>query len=146
MIIAVTGGRDFNDRAWVMWALDRASSGLDDVQLVVGDASGVDTWARLWALERGHQVRVFVADWSTHGRAAGPIRNREMLDQGRPELLVAFPGGRGTADCIRAARERLIPVLMANRNAKGAPPPAPAVRNDIPSANQSEGPDMRSPA
>lgn len=56
-----------------------------------------------------HDCQVYEADWGKHGRAAGPIRNRKMLEH--VELLIAFPGGRGTEDCIRAAHEQGIPVL-----------------------------------
>lgn len=46
----------------------------------------------------------FEADWHTHGRAAGPIRNRRMIEEGKPDLVVAFPGGRGTANMVNQAR------------------------------------------
>jgi hypothetical protein len=53
-----------------------------------------------------------MADWNTHGRAAGPIRNQRMLDEVKPELVVAFPGGRGTADMVRRAREAGVNVYL----------------------------------
>lgn len=43
-------------------------------------------------------------------RAAGPIRDQEMLDKGKPDLVVAFLGNRGTADMVRRAREAGVPV------------------------------------
>ena len=49
-------------------------------------------------------IELFPADWKVRGRAAGHIRNQQMLDEGRPHLVVAFPGGRGTADMVRRAR------------------------------------------
>ena len=48
---------------------------------------------------------VYMADWDGLGRKAGPIRNQRMLDDGKPDLGIAFPGGRGTADMVRRARE-----------------------------------------
>jgi hypothetical protein len=51
------------------------------------------------------------ADWKAHGRAAGPIRNQRMIDEHRPELVVAAPGGRGTADMVRRARAAGIEVF-----------------------------------
>ena len=52
------------------------------------------------------------ADWKQYGRGAGPIRNREMLQYSEPDIVVAFPGGAGTADMIRAARTAGYPVVQ----------------------------------
>jgi hypothetical protein len=61
-------------------------------------------------------IDVYVAQWKKHGRAAGPIRNQRMLDKGKPDLVVAFPGGRGTADMIRRAERAGVPVRIADRD------------------------------
>jgi hypothetical protein len=50
---------------------------------------------------RGVDIRTFSADWDKLGAAAGPVRNQKMLVEGRPDLVVAFPGGKGTADMVR---------------------------------------------
>lgn len=52
----------------------------------------------------------YPADWEKHGRAAGPIRNEKMLIVGTPDMVLAFPGGRGTADMIRKAEAAGLPV------------------------------------
>lgn len=98
----VCGGRDFED-----WAL--LSRKLDELALTFvmeGGARGADALARRWALDRlgptGH--RCFPADWASLGKSAGHARNQEMLVVGRPDLVVAFPGGRGTADMVHRAR------------------------------------------
>lgn len=49
------------------------------------------------------------ADWSTHGKAAGPIRNQQMADA-RADLCLAFPGGKGISDMVRRAERAGIPV------------------------------------
>lgn len=108
MKVVVTGGRDFQDRDFVFQTLD---SIIDVESLAVGDASGADQLAAEWASLRGIPCKVFKADWETNGRAAGPIRNGLMLDTVRPDLVVAFPGGRGTADCVRQARAKGFEVL-----------------------------------
>jgi hypothetical protein len=59
---------------------------------------------------RGVEVLEFSADWKTHGKSAGPMRNRQMLNDGQPTAVVAFPGGRGTADMIHAAKAVGLPV------------------------------------
>lgn len=53
---------------------------------------------------------VFKADWSKDGRKAGPVRNSVMLSVGKPDLVIAFPGGRGTADMVRKAKAKGVPV------------------------------------
>jgi hypothetical protein len=57
---------------------------------------------------------VFYADWDKHGRAAGPIRNQQMLDEGKPDLVVAFllPQGSGTLDMIRRTEKAGIEVRV----------------------------------
>ena len=64
-----------------------------------------------WAKVRGIECVVFHADRAKYGRAAGPIRNQQMLDEGRPTLVVAFPDGRGTADMVRRARSAGVEVI-----------------------------------
>lgn len=83
-----------------------------------GGAPGADEGSGLWAAARGIPVLPFLADWNRHGDAAGPIRNADMLagrhpTEGqvpRPELVVAFPGGEGTADMVRKAKAAGVPV------------------------------------
>jgi hypothetical protein len=56
-------------------------------------------------------VECFPAEWDKRGRIAGPVRNALMLDVGKPDLVVVFPGGRGTADCVRQARAAGVQVI-----------------------------------
>jgi hypothetical protein len=60
--------------------------------------------------ERGVTVEQFPAEWGRLGRAAGPIRNAVMLRDGKPELVIAFKGGAGTADMKARARKAGIEV------------------------------------
>ena len=104
MILLACGGRDFTDRDAVFRALDRAHAKRPVTMLIHGAARGADTLAGEWADERGILSAGVKALWDKHGRQAGPIRNRGML-QLRPDAVVGFPGGDGTADMLRAARE-----------------------------------------
>ena len=79
-------------------------------EVIVGDAGGTDAAIRSLAYEFEHPCRVFFADWDTHGRSAGPIRNQEMVDT-HPNLCVAFPGGAGTANCTRLAKMAGIKII-----------------------------------
>jgi hypothetical protein len=79
-------------------------------RIVSGGAQGADYAAEVFAQERGIDLAVYKADWLAHGRAAGSIKNQRMLDEEKPDLVIAFPGGRGTADVKRRAREAGVPV------------------------------------
>ncbi len=103
MRVLVCGGRDYRDDAAVFAALDRLHSERGVSCVLAGAASGADHLAAAWAKARAIDLREFPADWKAHGRAAGPLRNRRMLAEGRPDGVVAFPGGRGTADMVKAA-------------------------------------------
>lgn len=116
MIIAVTGGRSYSDQAKVDAVLDAIWDQCNcKLTVVHGGAPGADACANAWVMAKrahGANVRkvVHYAEWGKFGKAAGPIRNSEMLMAHKIDLLVAFPGGDGTADCVRKARSRNIPV------------------------------------
>lgn len=99
--VIVCGGRAYSDLETVYRTLDALLPSLE--ALACGGAPGADTLALEWARGRGFPCDVFMADWQAHGRAAGPIRNQRMLEEFRPTLVIAFPGGRGTADMVRRA-------------------------------------------
>ena len=82
-----------------------------DLVLAHGGASGADTLAGRWAEENEIPVTVFEADWKGHGKSAGPVRNRRMLEEFRPDFVIAFPGGAGTENCVRFAHQRGILVV-----------------------------------
>lgn len=71
--------------------------------IIHGDARGADTLADAWAQRHKVAVVSFPANWEKDGRSAGNKRNQQMLDVGRPDLVVAFPGGAGTADMVKRA-------------------------------------------
>ena len=100
MKVLVCGGRDFDDAALVEKTLDAT----EVTEIIEGGAKGADRLARQWAESREIPVRTFKADWRRYGRGAGPKRNEQMLDEGEPDLVVAFPGGSGTESMMRLAR------------------------------------------
>ena len=106
MIVLVCGGRDYCD-----WdALDDELSCLPITKIVHGDAKGADFLAKAWARSLGVEEVEYPANWSKYGHSAGPIRNREMLEKEDIDLVVAFPGGRGTEDMVKQATEKGITV------------------------------------
>jgi hypothetical protein len=111
MIFAVTGGRDFQGVAMVNQVLDALKARQPDLHLVHGAAKGLDTLARKWAERNGVPHTPFPADWDQYGKAAGHIRNGQMLTEGKPTLVIAFPGNKGTANMVDQARRAGVRVL-----------------------------------
>ena len=107
--IIVCGGRNFADYTLLCLTLDA----IDPRPEIVahGAATGADALAGHWARLSGATEMAFTANWGRYGPSAGPRRNAEMLAQMAPRLVVAFPGGRGTADMVRKARAAGVPVM-----------------------------------
>jgi hypothetical protein len=100
--VLVCGGRDYLDKDRVFATLDEIDAGDKIGLLVHGGSSGADSLAGYWARMRDVPAAMFKPDWS-EGPRAGPVRNARMLRVTRPDLVVAFPGGKGTADMVRLA-------------------------------------------
>lgn len=116
MKVLVCGGRYFNDAQLlnkVLMSFETASVGPIS-EIVHGDARGADTLAAQWAQDHGKIETPFPADWEKHGKAAGVIRNAEMLLQTQPHCIIAFPGGNGTADMVKRAKKAGYRVFTVN--------------------------------
>lgn len=113
MRVLVCGGREFQGVVDLDASLDAFHQGpRGPIELVIhGGARGADSMAGEWARSRGIACVVFEANWAAEGRSAGPIRNKRMLDEGMPDVIIAFPGGRGTANMTGQARDRGLEVL-----------------------------------
>ena len=138
VVIVATGGRD------LVWPQERIASALlqrsggRPVHLLLhGGARGADRAIGRAAQQLGWPVQSIAADWRRHGRAAGPIRNRFLLEQALLEaeahtspstsasvLVIAFPGGAGTASLVQQARSwsscSPVPLVVME-----VPPPSP---------------------
>lgn len=104
----ICGGRDFTDRATFEDAMSRFVEmwGCPN-RIVHGDATGADALAGGWGKRMGIEVIAVPADWQEHGKAAGPIRNEQMLTYA-PKRVIAFPGGKGTEDMVKRAKKLLL--------------------------------------
>jgi hypothetical protein len=120
MRVLVCGGREFDDWDLLNHTLyELFDSGLRDLTepfvIIQGGAKGADFLGRVWgkykAIEYPVEVIEYPADWKQYGKAAGSIRNKQMLDKGNPDLVVAFPGGTGTADMVRRAKKAGVEVV-----------------------------------
>ena len=129
MRVLICGSRDWKDQEIVdivVSGLMVEYSGFDKEGLVVinGKAPGADSCARIAAeqhRDNGERVRPqnFPADWTTFGNAAGPIRNQQMLDEGKPDLVIAFnddiSNSKGTRDMVRRAKQAGLPTFVISR-------------------------------
>jgi hypothetical protein len=113
--VLVCGGRNFTDRAALYAALDRLHGSRRFTVVIAGGARGADVLAVQWAKDRDIATEIYTADWRRFGRGAGPRRNKQMLDEGRPDLVVAFPGGKGTAGMTALALTAGIKVVHPGR-------------------------------
>lgn len=111
MRVLVCGGRTFSDREHLRGVLDRIHALTPITAVIHGAASGADAFAGEWAVSRNVIELRFPANWASDGRAAGPIRNKRMLREGRPDVVVAFPGGRGTGDMVLQAERANVRVI-----------------------------------
>lgn len=111
--IAITGGRDFDDKKFVWKCLDLLHKKSTIALLIVGDAKGADAHALAWAKARKVDYKRFEADWKLHGNAAGPVRNTQMVNYGLEnniDGLVAFPGGKGTLNMKNQCKHKQIKI------------------------------------
>ena len=86
-----------------------------DAVVIHGGAKGADSIAGQCASNRKLEVLEFPADWQRYGRGAGPIRNKQMLAMGQPDMVVYFhpnlSASKGTKHMIRIAREHGVPAI-----------------------------------
>jgi hypothetical protein len=110
--VLVCGGRTYADREALFRALDDVHMRVGPVTLIMhGGATGADRLGEAWAKAHGIAVDRYPAEWRIWGPSAGPRRNQHMLETGRPDLVVAFEGNRGTADMVRRARAANVDII-----------------------------------
>lgn len=112
--VLVCGGRDFLDQKFLNSELDRLHARHQFSCLIEGEQRGADIMARTWAIWRAVLYRPFPAMWGVGGQNAGPTRNRQMIVEGLPDLIVAFDtGGPGTSNMLKQARKAgFVPVVF----------------------------------
>lgn len=105
MRVLVCGGRNYDE--WK--SVSRVLSDLMPSVVIQGGAPGADSLAAKWADVNGIPLVTYPALWK-QGKKAGPMRNKFMLADSRPDLVVAFPGGRGTDEMVKLAEACGVPV------------------------------------
>lgn len=113
MRVLVTGDRTWKTYLSIRRELEKLPKGS---VVIHGAAPGADSLADLAAQHLGLEREAYPADWTTYGKAAGPIRNTAMIEQGKPELVLAFhphiEDSKGTRDCVAKAMAAEIPVKI----------------------------------
>jgi hypothetical protein len=106
--VLVTGGRGYTDQE-VIWG---ALADLEPSEIIEGGARGTDGYARGFSVNvMGKKPTTFPADWDTYGKQAGRLRNTKMLAESKPDFVLAFPGGNGTADMVSKAKAAGVTVI-----------------------------------
>lgn len=111
MRIIACGGRDYADEGRVAEVLSEYQQ-IGELLIAQGCAPGADRLVQRWCSFHRIPCAGFLANWKVHGKAAGPKRNAVMLATVEPDLVIAFPGGAGTADMVRRAREAGVEVRL----------------------------------
>ncbi|HEV7258956.1 MAG TPA: SLOG family protein [Bosea sp. (in: a-proteobacteria)] len=94
--------------------LDAAVVRLGLTHLACGDATGADALAAAWAEGRKIPFQIYAADWQAQGKAAGPLRNRRMLEEEVPSAVIAFPGSKGTRNMCDIAERAGVRVIKVD--------------------------------
>lgn len=110
--VLVTGGRDYADANRLRLCLDVLHDGEGVAVVIHGDARGADRLAARWAEDHRVPAIACPARWAVFGKRAGPIRNSAMLSEFAPDLVLAFPGGAGTADMVAKAHAAGVDVVV----------------------------------
>ena len=136
MLVLVCGGRDYGDvvtkgklpekveeyrnvfRVLDSFAVENSIYFLpvdnwlpSDIEIISGMARGADSVAVDWAVVNWCKVHEYPARWKEYGKRAGILRNKQMLEEGKPDVVIAFPGGKGTANMIKIAEEAGVRVV-----------------------------------
>jgi hypothetical protein len=113
MRVLVTGDRNWSNKDIIREVLKKYPT---DTILINGGARGADSIAAKIGKELGFKVETFKADWGAYGRAAGPIRNRKMLREGKPDVVEAFHDhildSKGTKDMVEISIAANLPVTL----------------------------------
>lgn len=115
--VLICGDRNYSDRDTIRaWLCKLQDWGYDTI--IEGEARGADTLAREEGKRLGFTILPFPANWDKYHKAAGHIRNKEMLEVGKPKLVVAFhknlSESKGTLNCINQAKELRINTIIVD--------------------------------
>lgn len=112
MRVLVCGGRKFYNKVLFRYTMNMLHADTSITLIVHGGANGADWLAKYWAESMHIPSKEYKADWrGGQWRSAGPRRNHFMLNDSKPDIVVAFPGGNGTADMVKKAKKAGVKVI-----------------------------------
>lgn len=111
MRVLVCGGKDFKDYKHLCKVLDTLHREQPFSIVIQGASRGATTLAKKWADERGVTYLKFTANWNKWGKRATYLRNKRIIEEGKPDLVVAFPGGHATERMLRHCHEHYLNVI-----------------------------------
>lgn len=117
MKLLVCGSRSIKDFEWVgtqieNYILSTLNLTFDDITIIEGEASGVDTIAKMWAEFRMRPIISMPADWKTYGRGAGIIRNKQMVELCDACLILWDGVSKGTKNDITLCEKLNKPIKV----------------------------------
>ena len=116
MRIIICGSRDWTDKHTIHREIDRLLARYGSELVIIHGVceTGADMIANDYCIEKDIRIIPFPAKWKRQGKAAGPIRNQRMIDEGKPQGVVAFDlgGTPGTAGMINKAHAAGLPVIV----------------------------------
>jgi hypothetical protein len=106
MKVIIAGSRGFSDFQLLFTKCEEILKDKSEIEIVSGTAKGADKLGEHYASLKGHSVARFPADWLSHGKSAGFIRNAEMAEYS--DCLIAFwdDESRGTKHMIDLAESK----------------------------------------
>lgn len=109
MRILICGSRNWTDKARIRAIIQLLVQTYTNVIIIAGECIGVDLMTKSIALEMNLTYHGYPANWNAHGKAAGPIRNRQMLEEGKPDMIVAFSddiaNSKGTKNMLSISKK-----------------------------------------
>jgi len=108
--VLVCGGRNYNDITTLNAVLDKVNTDLGIAYIIEGGARGADRLAGSWAIRNEVGLEQYPANWNRYGKRAGYLRNVQMAEEGKPDMIITFPGGIGTQMMRDIGKKKHIPV------------------------------------
>ena len=107
--VIIAGSRDIDDCDLVFELIKHSRIRIDEI--VCGQAAGVDTCGMYYGFDHMIPIKYFPANWKKHGKAAGPIRNSEMVEYCTHGIYVINNHSSGSMDCLRKIKASLKPFI-----------------------------------
>lgn len=117
--VLVCGGRKFDDEKFLYDILDAMHAEFKFTEIIHGGAFGADKLAGKWASERGIKETVYRPNYSKYPPHIAPFRRNTVMAQQKPNLVVAFPGGNGTADMVKKAQRHKLNIIILDEAPQG---------------------------